>query len=313
MFVLTHLKSLQALQLALRCGSLKGAAERLAITPAAVGQRVKALEDYLGIELIVRGRSGIQPTVAFAHALTHLDAAFRELESVADILDMQRGHEIHIAAAPDFAELWLQPRLKQFKSLHPNIRFCINGEGEAAMRIAPMDCEISFGPRRPGGSGAILLFPDFVLPIASPEISQRLLGLSRRERLEGFPLLHLDFYKDDPAVPNWSAWVKQRRLRRTAPDRGIRFQRVSRALEAVLANAGLTLCGLALISAFVEDAGVSMPFPVSAGTWTRHAFQARIRSDALVRPQVRQFRDWLIRESALTKQWLVRLAGPERS
>ncbi|MEJ0006703.1 MAG: LysR family transcriptional regulator [Steroidobacteraceae bacterium] len=48
MFVLTHLKSLQALQLALRCGSLKGAAELLAITPAAVGQRVKALEDYLG-------------------------------------------------------------------------------------------------------------------------------------------------------------------------------------------------------------------------------------------------------------------------
>jgi LysR family glycine cleavage system transcriptional activator len=313
MFVLSHLKSLQALQLALRCGSLKGAAARLAITPAAVGQRVKALEDYLGMELIVRGRSGLQPTAAFAQALAHLDAAFRELDCVADILDMQRGHEIHIAAAPDFAELWLQPRLKQFKSLHPNIRFCINGEGEAAIRIAPMDCEISFGPRRPAGSGEILLFPDFVVPIASPEISQRLLRLSRRERLEGFPLLHLDFFKDDPAVPNWSAWIKRRRLRRTAPDRGIRFQRTSRALEAVLAGAGLTLCGLALIQAFVADASVFTPFPTSAGTWTSHAFQARIRSDALVRPQVRQFRDWLVKESALTKEWLLRQGGPKRA
>lgn len=311
MFVLTHLKSLQALQLALRCGSLKGAAELLAITPAAVGQRVKALEDYLGIELIARGRSGLKPTPAFAHALTHLDAAFRELESVADILDMQRGHEIHIAATPDFAELWLQPRLHQFKILHPNIRFCINGEGEAAIRIAPMDCEISFGPRRAGSSSDILLFPDFVLPIASPEIAQRLMKLSRRERLEGFPLLHLDFYKNDPAVPNWSAWIKQRRLRRTAPDRGIRFQRTSRALEAVLASAGLTLCGVALLSAVVEDASVSMPFPVSAGAWTSHAFQARIRSDALVRPQVRQFKDWLIKEGSQTRQWLNRLAGAQ--
>jgi LysR family transcriptional regulator, glycine cleavage system transcriptional activator len=311
MFVLSHLKSLQALHLALRCGSLKGAAELLAITPAAVGQRVKALEDYLGTELVVRGRSGLRPTAAFAHAMEHLDAAFRELDSVADILDMQRGHEIHIAATPDFAELWLQPRLKQFKSLHPNIRFCINGEGEAAIRIAPMDCEISFGPRRPGSSSDLLLFPDFVLPVASPEISQRLLRLPRRERLEGFPLLQLDFYKDDPAVPNWSAWIKQRRLRRTAPDRGIRFQRTSRALEAVLAGAGLTMCGIALISAFVEDARVSMPFAMSAGAWTSHAFQARIRSDALVRPQVRQFREWLLKESSQTRQWLTRQAGPQ--
>ncbi len=312
MFVLTHLKSLQALQLALRCGSLKGAAQLLAITPAAVGQRVKALEDYLGMELVVRGRSGLQPTAAFAQALTHLDSGFRELEAVADILDMQRGHEIHIAAVPDFAELWLQPRLDRFKALHPNIRFSVNGEGEAGIRIAPMDCEISFGPRRPASSTDVVLFPDFVLPIASPEIAQRFLKLSRRERLEGFPLLHLDFYKNDPAVPNWTAWIRRRRLRRTAPERGIRFQRTSRALEAVLANAGLTLSGLALIADIVDEGAVSMPFSMAAGTWTSHAFQARIRSDALVRPQVRQFKEWLLKEGAQTHQWLVEQAGTGR-
>jgi LysR family glycine cleavage system transcriptional activator len=312
-FVLTHLKSLQALQLALRCGSLKGAAQMLAITPAAVGQRVKALEDYLGMQLVVRGRTGLQPTAAMAQAIAHLDAGFLELQAVGDILDMQRSHEIHIAAAPDFAEMWLVPRLDRFRRLHPNIRFCINGDGDAAIRIAPVDCEISFGPRRPGSASDILLFRDFVLPIASPEISQRLLRLARRERLEGFPLLHLDFYKDDPGVPNWSAWIRQRRLKRTAPNRGIRFQRTSRALEAVLANAGLTLCGLAMISALIEDDTVSMPFPISSGAWTSHAFQARLRADALVRPQVRQFREWLINESSLTEQWLVQLAGRGRA
>jgi LysR family transcriptional regulator, glycine cleavage system transcriptional activator len=312
MFVLTHLKSLQALQLALRCGSLKGAAQSLAITPAAVGQRVKALEDYLGMQLVVRGRSGLQATAALAQAMVHLDSGFRELQRVGDILDMQRSHEIHIAAAPDFAEMWLQPRLDQFRQLHPNIRFCINGAGDAAIRIAPVDCEISFGPPRPASGSDILLFRDFVVPIASPEISQRLMRLSKRERLEGFPLLHLDFYKDDPKVPNWSAWIGQRRLKRSAPNRGIRFQRASRALEAVLANAGLTLCGLALIAASVEDESVSLPFPLSCGTWSSHAFQARLRPDALVRPQVRQFREWLVKESSLTEQWLVQWASRGR-
>ncbi|HEX3835517.1 MAG TPA: LysR substrate-binding domain-containing protein [Steroidobacteraceae bacterium] len=312
MFVVTHLKSLQALQLALRCGSLKGAAQQLAITPAAVGQRVKALEDYLGMQLLVRGRSGLQPTAALAQALAHLDTGFRELQAVGDLLDMQRSHEIHIAAAPDFAEMWLQPRLDQFKQLYPNIRFCINGEGEATIRLAPVDCEISFGPRRAASGSDMLLFRDFVVPIASPEIAQRLLRVAKRERLEGFPLLHLDFYKDDPQVPNWSAWIRQRRLKRTAPNRGIRFQRTSRALEAVLANAGLTLCGLALISAAVDNDSVSMPFPMNSGIWSSHAFQARLRVDAPVRPQVRQFREWLLKESRLTEQWLLRLAGQGR-
>jgi LysR family glycine cleavage system transcriptional activator len=45
MVAVTHLKSLQAVELAIRKGSLKEAADVLGITPAAVGQRVRALED----------------------------------------------------------------------------------------------------------------------------------------------------------------------------------------------------------------------------------------------------------------------------
>jgi len=81
----------------------------------------------------------------------------------------------------------------------------------------------------------------------------------------------------------------------------------------VLAHAGLTLCGVAMISAAIGAESVSMPFPMSSGTWTSHAFQARLRSDALVRPQVKQFREWLVRESRATEQWLSRLAGQGRA
>ena len=56
MAVTTHLKSLQALELAVRTGSFKAAAETLGITPAAIGQRIRSLEDYLGTDLLVRGR-----------------------------------------------------------------------------------------------------------------------------------------------------------------------------------------------------------------------------------------------------------------
>src|SRR6202522_290562 len=91
----SHLRSFQALELAIRTGSLRAAADALAITPAAVGQRVKALEDYLGIDLLVRGRSGLRPTSELSGALEHLRAAFQELDTVATILNLQRADEIH--------------------------------------------------------------------------------------------------------------------------------------------------------------------------------------------------------------------------
>ena len=79
----TYRRALQAVELAARTASLKAAAEQLAITPAAAGQRVKALEDFLGVELFVRGRAGLIATPALAGALQHLRAAFRELEAAA--------------------------------------------------------------------------------------------------------------------------------------------------------------------------------------------------------------------------------------
>jgi LysR family glycine cleavage system transcriptional activator len=298
----SHLRSFQALELAVRTGSLKAAADILAITPAAVGQRIKALEDYLGLDLLVRGRSGLKPTAPLSAAMANLSAAFRALDATAAQLDLQRGHEIHVAAASDFAELWLGPRITAFKDAHPNIMFCINGEGEVPMRVGPVDCEISFGAIRDGSD---LLFHDYVLPISSPENTLRIARFIKRERLEGFPLLHLNFYKDDPATLGWPDWIAAHKFRRTAPERGIRFQRITQVLDAVLANAGFAISGLALVSNLVDDGHISLPFPLSSGTWTSYAFQARFRADALARPQVRRFRDWLLDESARTSAWLV--------
>jgi LysR family glycine cleavage system transcriptional activator len=162
----THLKSLQALELAARLGSLKDAAAVLAITPAAVGQRVKALEDYLGRDLLMRGRSGLKPAPALESALGHLRAAFNSLDLASEALNLERVHELHIAGPSDFVELWLAPRLPRFRKAFPAIRFSLNGEGDAPLRFSSADCEISFGPRREPGE-ADVLFRDYVLPVAT--------------------------------------------------------------------------------------------------------------------------------------------------
>lgn len=309
----SHLRSLQALELALRTGSLKGAASQLAITPAAVGQRVKALEDYLGVDLVVRGRSGLQPTLELNAALPHLQAAFRELAQAADLLELQRGQQIRIAAVSDIVDLWLALRLPAFRAKHPNIELEINGVGELPRRLSAADCEIFFGPVGstclPDDRRGELLFHDYVLPITSPENDRRVAALGGSTCLEGFPLLHVDFYRDDLHAPKWPEWLTTQGLTRTAPERGIRFQRIAPAMDAVKANSGFAMCGIALLREEIDAGRLSLPFPVQCGRRTTHAFQVRFRADTLQRPQLRRFRQWLLDEGSLTRRWLDSFMG----
>jgi LysR family transcriptional regulator, glycine cleavage system transcriptional activator len=257
--------------------------------------------------LIVRGRSGLRPTPALSEALEHLHAAFRELERFGDLLDVQKGEEIHIAAPSDFVELWLTPRLSRFRDMHPRVRFCINGEGDAPYRVGRLDCSISFGPVQANG-GWKVLFRDFLLPISSPENALRIEKYAAHERLEGFPLLHLDLYKDDPSAIGWSEWISAARLKRSSPDRGIRFRRMSHGLNAVLSDAGLMVCGLALISDLVDEGRLAVPYPATTGAWTDHAYHVRF-SLPHARPQIDRFRKWLMSESRQTQDWLETLAS----
>lgn len=300
----SHLKSLQALELAVRTGSFKRAGELLALTAAAVGQRVKTLEDHLGVELVIRGRAGIRPTPELRAALPHLERAFAELGAVSRELDLQRGQELHIAAPTDLVELWLKPRLPRFREAHPNILFCINGEGDAPMRLARVDCRIEFSS--PEQAPEIeLLFPEYIVPISSPAIRDRTSKLPAHSRLEGFPLLHLDTYRDDPASPSWPSWLAACGIARSAPDRGIRFRRIAPALDAVFADAGICLCGIALLEDKLESSQIALPYPMSQGVSTSHAFVAHFPHVASAsRPHVQRFRKWLATEAALTDSWL---------
>lgn len=304
----SHLKSLQALELAARTGSFAAAAELLRITPAAVGQRVKVLEDYLGIALLERGRAGIRPTDELLRALPNLRQGFAALESASATLDMQRAQEIHVGAVPDFADLWLKPRLAAFRAAHPNVRFRVNGEGDAPLRLARVDCEIVFAPSG-GGENEDVLFHDAILPIASPAIVARVTALGPDDPLEGFPLLHTDFYRDDPAVPNWPRWCAAHDVTRTAPERGPRFQRIAAVTAGITADAGIALCGIALLSDLAAAGRIKAAFPDQPAHRSAHVFLARYRADAANARILQRFRAWLAGEARATARWVDTVAS----
>ncbi len=311
MVMLSHLRSLQAVELAVRTGSFTEAGALLGITPAAVGQRVKALEDYLGVRLLDRRRAGVAATPELAAALPHLARAFADLDAAAAQLDLQRGRELHIAAPPDFTDLWLAPRLERFHAAHPAIRLCLNGEGDAPARIGRPDCEIVEAADA-GDDHADLLFRDRIAPLGSPANCARVAGIAEAQRLEGFPLLHVDGEDGGAAAPGWPRWFAVNSVARTAPERGVRFRRVTAALDAMLADAGFALCGMALLRAPLDAGRIALPYPAATGWESAHAYVARYRTDWADKRHVRRFRDWLAAEAAQTRDWLAsHAAGAE--
>jgi len=304
MSTITHLKALQALELAIRSGSLKRAADRLGITPAAAGQRIRALEDYLGADLLVRGRSGLQPTPALNRALGDLQTAFAALERVTETLDFQRPSEIQIVADPDWTELWLMPRLPDFRLTHPSIRFCVNGVGDVPIRLGAPDLRVDYGE----GEGDPL-FTDIFLPVTGLDNVRRIAGRDPTVQMEGMPLLHLKAQLEEDGPPGWVDWFRKFGHREIGPDRGVRYQHLRLGLEAVRENVGFLVCGLSLVRRDLDEGIVVNPFPISQHLVAPHPYRLKLRPDAERRPQVMRFVAWLRNEALETHRYVEEVTG----
>lgn len=73
---------LQSFVMVVDCGSMADAARRLDLTPAAVGARVKALEDHLGQELVRRAGRTVKATEAGIKILDHARAVLRDVRNL---------------------------------------------------------------------------------------------------------------------------------------------------------------------------------------------------------------------------------------
>lgn len=291
----THLKSLQALDMALRTGSLKDAADALGITPAAVGQRIRSLESYLGVDLLMRSRSGLRATPELERALPDLQAAFTALDRVSRELDFQRVAEIHIVADPDWAELWLQPRLPAFRAENPNILFNINGEGEVRLRIGASDIRV--GGDEVGGE---TLFEDRFVAVCTHENILRLDRHPAHAPLEGYPLLQLERRGGIAQAPEWADWFARYGMRESGLDRGYRYRSFRPLLEAARSGVGMALAPLSLCLPDLASGVLYLAFPDKS--LAAHApYRLATRDRAEDRPQMRRFLSWLRSEAAETR------------
>lgn len=287
---LSHLKALQALDAAIRLGTLTSAARELGVTPAALGQRIRTLEVYLGVPLLERGPRGTVPTPAALEAAEDLADGFRKLENAAKKLQFERLNEVYIHADPDWAELWLKPRLEAFSKLYPAITVIVDNIAENTGRKP--DFEIRFTDTTSINGTA--LYPEYLVPVSSPHIRDWITPLPRETRLEGFSLLHLTSQTNPPHMFGWPEWVELYGYRKAVTGRAIQYARASQALRAAVhTNAGLVICGLSLVFEQLDSGALTTPFAISEGAWSGYSYELVFHHDVLMRPQAVKFHDWL--------------------
>jgi len=141
----THLplNALRVFDAAARHLSFTRAADELAVTPAAVGQQIRALEDLLGVVLFRRTSKGLELTEEATAGLEALRSGFLQFEDAVQAMQAGQSSHVYTIAAPrDFFAAWLAPRLAAFRAGNPEIRLAIVDGENADFTEANLDLAV---------------------------------------------------------------------------------------------------------------------------------------------------------------------------
>jgi LysR family glycine cleavage system transcriptional activator len=167
----THLplNGLRVLDAAARHLSFTRAADELAVTPAAVGQQIRALEDTLGVVLFRRTTKGLELTPEGEGGLVALREGFLQFEEAVRAMQAgQSSKSLTIAAPRDLTHKWLMPRLAQISADDPDLRFQLVASDEGVdFAQANLDLAIRWG-EGPGEHEGEALESDGMVTIERP-------------------------------------------------------------------------------------------------------------------------------------------------
>ena len=193
------LNGLRVFDAAARAGSFAGAAETLIMSPPAVGQQIRALEDHLGRALSERGPQSVMLTEAGCAYLPAVAQALHGIESTtADLFGEPGRSSLVVTCSLMLASGWLAPRLPAFQRAHPGIRLTVRTAiRDQDFHVGGADLRITFGLPPGAYEDSDPLFGERLAPVAPPEIAAQV-GTARD--LADHPLIEIATHR-----ANWSS------------------------------------------------------------------------------------------------------------
>ncbi len=308
------MNAVRVFEVAARNGSLKAAAEELAVTPSAVSHQIKSLESGLGVVLFERRNNAVLLSDAGRQFLDDVAPPLRTIDRAADAL-LRSASEVVVRLGVSLAVRWLIPRLESFKKRHPKIRIRLETTHNSAVPLSPdVDLAISYSRypelpdlngsearKRPAVSnGPVFLIADCCRPVLSPALLNQS-GYRGLEDIGRIPVLSAT--QDDW---DWTLWSKIVGL---APPRGTqgkalpgegatgiqvvdRFDTDDTAIHGAVAGMGMILMPSVMTQRETE-AGSLVELPAAPSVVLG---EYELLTTPRPRPVVEKFRSWLLKQ-----------------
>lgn len=247
--------ALNAFVVAARQGSFSKAAEELHVTPAAVSQQIRVLEDLLGVQLFHRLHRGLTLTDSGRAGLAKMQEGFESIQEA--VLQIQTGddkQELNIWTSPSFASKWLVPRVHRFREAHPEIDLRISGSASLidsdttapslsadTLKAHNIDVAIRFGSGNYPGCVVDRIMEVNAITLCSPSLleSNTLPPLKEPKDLVHYTLLHDESPYE--GRPQWKSWFTNAGLENLKCQQNLYFNSVLLALSAAVEGQGVVL------------------------------------------------------------------------
>lgn len=225
--------------------SVTAAAEDLCLTQSAVSRQVLALEEQLGVRLLVRSYRAVRFTAEGERLFRVADRAVQELQEVSEVLKVVgRSRPVTVTASIGLTAFWLMPRLSGLRKLHPSLDLRVAATDKPLdLRNDAVDLALRYTSEANAPDGAVRLFGESVAPVAHPSIvSGRWRGPASIKKS-----VLLEF--DSPRYPwlQWHGWLKERGWSEVTPPGMVHFNQYDHTIQAALAGQGVALGRLELI------------------------------------------------------------------
>jgi LysR family glycine cleavage system transcriptional activator len=165
---------LLAFEAAARHQSIKRAADELHVTHSAVSRNLQKLERRLGYPLFERRHRRIVPTSEGELLRGAVDSAFSYIHHAIQQIIMSRSPQrLIISVDPDFASLWLVPRLADFYEMVPNMLVEIRAEkGVESSEDGRCHCAIHYSEVGTTPANGEVLFRSRLFPVCAPALRE---------------------------------------------------------------------------------------------------------------------------------------------
>lgn len=282
---LPPLSSMRLFEAAGRLLSFKSAAEDLNITPSAISHGVQALEEWLGVELFIRGNRSLTLTEAGEAYLPRVQAALDMLARATEAVPGRKPTgRVAVSVPPTFGMRWLLPRLQRFNERHPSIEVTVDtSHRRVEFSRDGIDIAIRMGTGEWPGLLATCLVREKLVPVCAPRLAAR---IHTAADLHKTALLHVTRASED-----WAAWGALAGVDVAYTSGGLRFDTIQMALEAAVNGLGVALGRLPLIEQDLEAKRLVQvlgpPRFCSTGYWLV------MQRETILRPEVTAFRNWI--------------------